>query len=174
MKNCLYQSDTKSYQPSRAEGLSSGIDSSNYIWSVRKADFTSNNRLHWNTAIIQQTPIWLSQKPLNCNYSLKIIWRHQNSYETKWAYNGCFYRLLKSFWYYRLFYLDTKNAFTKLFYELLYCVFNYLTHRQHFVQIHSNCSSLLTAKYGVPQGSIRGPILLNLCVADMSNIMPKL
>ena len=46
--------------------------------------------------------------------------------------------------------------------DFLYCVFNYLTHGQHFVQIDSNCSSLLTAKYGVPQGSMRGPILLNL------------
>ena len=32
--------------------------------------------------------------------------------------------------------------------NFLYCAFN-LTHRQHFVQIDSNCSSLLTAKYRV-------------------------
>ena len=57
--------------------------------------------------------------------------------------------------------------------DFLYWVFNYLTHRQHFVQIDSNCSSLLTAKYGVPQGSILGPILFNLCVADMSSITPN-
>ena len=55
----------------------------------------------------------------------------------------------------------------------MYWVFNYLTHRQHFVQIDSNCSSLLTAKYGVPQGSILGPILFNLCVAGMSSITPN-
>ena len=72
-----------------------------------------------------------------------------------------------------LFYFDTKNAFTKLFYGLLYWAFNYLTHRQHFVQIDSNCSSLLTAKYGVSQGSILGPILYSLCVADMSSITPN-
>ena len=30
--------------------------------------------------------------------------------------------------------------------DFLYWVFNYLTHRQHFVKIDSNCSSLLTAK----------------------------
>ena len=58
------------------------------------------------------------------------------------------------------------NFFT----DFLYWVFNYLTHAQHFVQIDSNCSSLLTAKYGVPQGSILGPILFNLCVVDMSSI----
>ena len=34
--------------------------------------------------------------------------------------------------------------------DFLYWVFNYLMQRQHFVQIDSNCSSFLTAKYGVP------------------------
>ena len=57
--------------------------------------------------------------------------------------------------------------------DFLYWAFNYLTHRQHFVRIESNCSSLLTARYGVPQGSILGPILFNLRVADMSNITPN-
>ena len=57
--------------------------------------------------------------------------------------------------------------------DFLYWVFNYLTHRQHFVQIYSNCSSLLTAKYRVSQGSILGPIFFNLCVADMSSITPN-
>ena len=57
--------------------------------------------------------------------------------------------------------------------DFLYWVCNYLTHRQHFVRIESNCSSLLTARYGVPQGSILGPILFNLRVADMSSITPN-
>ena len=57
--------------------------------------------------------------------------------------------------------------------DFLYWAFNYLTHRHYFVQIDSNCSSLLTAKYGVSQGSILGPILCNLCVADMSSITPN-
>ena len=51
--------------------------------------------------------------------------------------------------------------------------FLYWVFRQHFVQIDSNCSSPLTAKYGVPQGSILGPIFFNLCVADMSSITPN-
>ena len=51
--------------------------------------------------------------------------------------------------------------------DLLYWVFSYLTHGQHFVQIDWNCSSYLTAKYGVLQGLILGSILSNLFVADM-------
>ena len=57
--------------------------------------------------------------------------------------------------------------------DFLYWVLNCLTHRQHFVQVDSNCSSLLTAKYGVLQGSILGPISFNLCVADMSSNTPN-
>ena len=56
--------------------------------------------------------------------------------------------------------------------DFLYWIFNYVTHR-HFVKIDSNCSSHLTAKYGLPRGSILGPILFNLCVADMSRITPN-
>ena len=55
--------------------------------------------------------------------------------------------------------------------DFLFWAFNYLTHRQHFVQIDSNCSSLLTAKYGVPQGSILDPILFNLCVAVVESLI---
>ena len=75
---------------------------------------------------------------------------------------------------------DTVNLFTLIqkihslnfSTDFLYWVFNYLTHRQHFVQIDSNCSSLLTAKYRVPQVSTLGPIFFNLRVADMSSITP--
>ena len=51
--------------------------------------------------------------------------------------------------------------------DFLYWAFNYLTHRQNFVQLNSNCSSLLTAKYGVPQGLMLVPIFFNLCVANI-------
>ena len=43
---------------------------------------------------------------------------------------------------------------------------NYLTFRHHFVQIGAQFTTLLASEFGVPQGSILGPIF-NLCVADM-------
>ena len=49
-------------------------------------------------------------------------------------------------------------------------IFGYVTGRRHFVQTDSNISNILYTDFGVPQGSILGPFLFNLCVADMKNI----
>ena len=57
--------------------------------------------------------------------------------------------------------------------HFLYWILNYLTDRQHFVQIDSSISNILITSFGVLQGSILGPILFNLCVADMTNILSE-
>ena len=49
---------------------------------------------------------------------------------------------------------------------------NYSTFWQHFVQTDAH-STLLTLEFRVPEGSILGPILLHLCVADMSQMTPE-
>ena len=59
--------------------------------------------------------------------------------------------------------------FSKLF---LYWIFNYLAER-HFVQIDSSISNILIIDFRVPQGSLLSPILFNICVADMTNILSE-
>ena len=56
--------------------------------------------------------------------------------------------------------------FSKQSIELLY---SYLSNRVQYVQINDQKSSKSTLKYGVPQGSILGPILFNLYVSDLSD-----
>lgn len=98
LENCPYQFYTKIHQPNRAERQSSDISSSSFIKSVQNINFTaSNNRLYWNEAGIQQTPIWILQKLLNWNHSLEIIWWYQTNYETPSVHSSCFYRLFKGF-----------------------------------------------------------------------------
>ena len=55
--------------------------------------------------------------------------------------------------------------------RFLYWIFSFLTDRRHFVQIDSNISNILYTNFGVPQESILGPVLFNLCVADMKRIL---
>jgi len=56
--------------------------------------------------------------------------------------------------------------FSKLF---LHWITEYLTNRKHFVQINDKLSTLVNICFGVPQGSILGPILFNIYVTDMSD-----
>ena len=55
--------------------------------------------------------------------------------------------------------------------RFVYWIFSYLIDRQHFVQIDSNISNILYTNFGVPQESILGHVLFNLCVTDMKNIL---
>ena len=52
--------------------------------------------------------------------------------------------------------------------SFLHWMTNYLSDRQHYVQIDNKKSSMLTVGFGVPQGSILGPVIFNLYVSDLS------
>ena len=65
--------------------------------------------------------------------------------------------------------MNTLN-FSKRF---VYWIFNYFIDRRHSVQNDSSISNILIRNFGVPQGSILGPTLFKLCVADMTNILSE-
>ena len=51
--------------------------------------------------------------------------------------------------------------------EFLLWMVDYLTYRREMVQIDDRKSDMVTVEFGVPQGSILGPVIFNLYVADL-------
>lgn len=62
-----------------------------------------------------------------------------------------------------------KLGFTKPFLKWL---LSYLSGRTQFVQIDDKQSSCKSSRFGIPQGSILGPMIFNLYVADLREITP--
>ena len=62
-----------------------------------------------------------------------------------------------------------KLSFSKPFLKWL---LSYLSGRSQFVQIDDRKSSYQLSQYGVPQGSILGPMILNSYVSDLHEVTP--
>ena len=63
-----------------------------------------------------------------------------------------------------------KLGFSKPFLKWL---LSYLSDRPQFVQIDDRKSSYQSSQYGVPQGSILGPVIFNLYVSDLHEVTPS-
>ncbi len=50
---------------------------------------------------------------------------------------------------------------------------SYLSDRYHFVYLYRDSSQLSPVKYGLPQGSVLGPLIFSICMLPLGNIIRK-
>ena len=73
---------------------------------------------------------------------------------------GCFKTTIAKFY---------KMGFSKLFLKSL---LDYMSNRSQFVWIDDEVLSLANTQFGIPQGSILGPMIFNFCITDLHKIVP--